>query len=165
MLEEEEKSIAVGGNSGENPNGDGLEERDVEDLTGEHEGAKVPLTGKKDGDGNDDASATECQASQIILCDTGKSFGGKHCSEKIKDLVFILLEDRAMRDGMLLEIPHFDSPLQASLCGLHSKRYADRIRDMICNLPTCHGRGFTCVYQEQSFRFVICTWPRLWRLK
>ena len=153
VAEDEEKSLQAEENVAEDHSGDGVEGKDGEGVLGDQRSAEAPATGKKDGDENDDANPTECQAPYIILCDTGKSFGGKHCSKKIKEPVCVLLEDRVMRDGVLVAIPPFDSPITASMCGLHAKKYADRIRELMCNLPTCHGRGFTCVYQGKIFRF------------
>ena len=50
-------------------------------------------------------------------------------------------------------IPKFDEPLVAHLCGLHSKKYLDRMKELICAAPACFGRGFACEYGEKTFRY------------
>ena len=152
ILEEDERSIPLEGVRGEAPVG----ESPNETLDGDpsHVGSKGDVqTGKADGEGDEDPSVTECQASQLILCDSGKPFGGKHCAKKVKESAHVLLEDRVVIDGVPLAIPYFNAPLSVSLCGLHAKKYTDRAKELVCNLPSCYGRGLTCLYQEQAFRY------------
>ena len=89
----------------------------------------------------------------ITLCDTGRQFGGKQCAKKVRDVVKIMIEDKMMVDGVLTAGISWDDPLTAMLCGLHSKKYSDRCRDLGCTLPDCWGRGFTCEYGERSFKY------------
>ena len=58
-----------------------------------------------------------------------------------------------MTSSGLADIPPFGQPLSATLCGLHSKKYGERLRDLICTFDVCFGRGFTCTYGELSFQY------------
>ena len=102
--------------------------------------------------GEDDETVPECQAPQIIIGESGKPFG-KHCSKKVKGNLKLLIEGRISTDGALSVIPLFDNPLSVNLCALHGEKYTERVKDMVCGLPSCYGRGFTCAYQEKIFRF------------
>ena len=37
---------------------------------------------KDDPEGEEEVKKAECQAAQVILCDSGKTFGWKHCTKK-----------------------------------------------------------------------------------
>ena len=52
--------------------------------------------GEPEGDGA--TKEQECQASQITMFDTGKTFGGKYCAKKVNDTLKLLTDGRMMRE-------------------------------------------------------------------
>ena len=142
-----------GENRDETKNADNISEVEKE-CTPQHNNKTLLSDGDKvDKLGDGDLGDQECQASQITLCDTGKTFGGKHCSKKVKEVSKILIEDRILTDSGLLPIPEFNKPWEANFCGLHSNKYADRIKDLVCTLEECFGRNFSCTYEGRTFRY------------
>ena len=127
--------------------------------TGKPEGPdKVPtevtLVSKDDPPGDEgDSKEDECRAAQVTLCDTGKPFGGKRCTKKVKESVSLLIEDRLLQEDGFAPTPPFDAPLEVKFCGLHSKKYQDRLRELACTLEQCFGRGFSCSYGDLVLKY------------
>ena len=135
------------------PEGDSAKIKETEDTQKVDVPEETDLAASKGGDGDGEGDPIECQAGQILLCDSGKPFGGKHCSKKVKEMTALLIEDRLLLDTGMIPSPPFNEPLTVHLCALHLKKYGDRVKELVCTLPTCYGRGFACVYGETVFRY------------
>ena len=110
-------------------------------------------TEKNNKDGDGEVTVQERQASQISLCDSGKTFGSRRCAAKVKDTVNLLTEERLLLDAGLAAIPPFGAPMSTNLRGLHPKKYSERLKELVCTLPVCFGRGFTCAYDDVISRY------------